>query len=84
MGVYTILNRPILPKGGFSCAPYREKSLSGPPAAGPASARPSIGPVKTASTLDGATLPDSEGVERDLASFWADNPVVFVWLRHYG
>ena len=30
------------------------------------------------------SLPDSDGNERRLSEFWQDNPVVFVWLRHYG
>jgi hypothetical protein len=30
------------------------------------------------------SLPDSDGQERTLADYWRDQPVVFVWLRHYG
>jgi peroxiredoxin len=29
-------------------------------------------------------LPDTDGKEVRLADFWADGPVVVVWLRHYG
>lgn len=29
-------------------------------------------------------LPDSYEVEHRLGDFWAGQPVVLVWLRHYG
>lgn len=29
-------------------------------------------------------LPDSFDNEQRLGDFWADQPVVIVWLRHYG
>jgi hypothetical protein len=29
-------------------------------------------------------LPDSFEVEHRLGDFWADQPIVLVWLRHYG
>jgi hypothetical protein len=38
----------------------------------------------TAATLDDIVLPDSESNEVRLGDLWANNPVVFVWLRHYG
>jgi hypothetical protein len=38
----------------------------------------------TAATLDDIALPDSEGNEVSLSDLWAENPVVFIWLRHYG
>ena len=30
------------------------------------------------------TLPDSEGAPRRLGDFWADRPVILVFLRHFG
>ena len=30
------------------------------------------------------TLPDSYEKEQRLGDLWADQPVVLVWLRHYG
>ena len=35
-------------------------------------------------SLADLTLPDSDEREHRLSEFWEDNPVVFVWLRHYG
>jgi hypothetical protein len=34
--------------------------------------------------IEDLRLPDSFDVERRLGDFWADQPVVLVWLRHYG
>ena len=36
------------------------------------------------SKIEDITLPDSYEVEHRLGDFWADQPVVLVWLRHYG
>ena len=38
----------------------------------------------TAEPIAEVELPDSDGQARRMGSFWVDNPVVFVWLRHYG
>jgi hypothetical protein len=35
-------------------------------------------------TAPDATLRDTTGAERPLSSFWAERPVVAVFLRHYG
>ncbi len=40
--------------------------------------------METATALEDVRLPDSDGVERSFGEFWADQPVIFVWLRHYG
>jgi hypothetical protein len=37
-----------------------------------------------AAPLDDIVLPDTSGNEVRLGDLWADRPVVFVWLRHYG
>ncbi len=29
-------------------------------------------------------LPDSEGRETRVGDLWKDQPIVLVWLRHYG
>ena len=34
--------------------------------------------------IEDITLPDSFEVERRLGDFWAEQPIVLVWLRHYG
>lgn len=34
--------------------------------------------------VEDVTLPDSYGEERRIADLWRDQPVVLVWLRHYG
>jgi hypothetical protein len=38
----------------------------------------------TAALLDDVTLEDSDGIEVRLGDLWRDQPVVIVWLRHYG
>ncbi len=35
-------------------------------------------------TIADLTLTDSERQKHRIGDLWADNPVVFVWLRHYG
>jgi hypothetical protein len=35
-------------------------------------------------TLSGLELADSEGTPRRLGDFWADRPVILVFLRHFG
>lgn len=34
--------------------------------------------------IEDITLPDSYDKEHRLGDFWAEQPVVLVWLRHYG
>jgi hypothetical protein len=36
------------------------------------------------SSIEDVTLPDSFGNEVRLGELWAEQPVVLVWLRHYG
>ena len=36
------------------------------------------------SRLAAITLPDVDGKQQTLGSFWADGPAVVVFLRHYG
>ncbi len=36
------------------------------------------------SRLAAITLPDVDGKQQSLGSFWADGPAVVVFLRHYG
>jgi len=40
--------------------------------------------MKTMDVLAGVELPDHEGKTQRLEDLWQDNPVIFVWLRHYG
>jgi hypothetical protein len=35
-------------------------------------------------TLSGVELTDSEGTPRRLGDFWAERPVIVVFLRHFG
>jgi hypothetical protein len=35
-------------------------------------------------TLSRLSLPDSDGEEHRLGDYWADRPVVLVFLRHFG
>jgi len=35
-------------------------------------------------TLSDLELPDSTGTPRRLGAFWADRPVILVFLRHFG
>lgn len=37
-----------------------------------------------AARLADVTLPDSTGTARRLGDFWAERPVVLVFLRHFG
>jgi hypothetical protein len=37
-----------------------------------------------AARLGDLTLPDSTGAPRRLGDFWAERPVVLVFLRHFG
>ena len=34
--------------------------------------------------LEDVTLPDPDGNEVRFGDLWKDQPVVLVWLRHYG
>ncbi len=34
--------------------------------------------------IENTVLPDSFGHERRIRDLWKDQPVVLVWLRHYG
>ncbi len=34
--------------------------------------------------IENTVLPDSFGQERRIGDLWKDQPVVLVWLRHYG
>jgi hypothetical protein len=34
--------------------------------------------------IEEVTLPDSFGEEHRVGDLWKDQPVVLVWLRHYG
>lgn len=36
------------------------------------------------SAIEDITLPDSFDKEQRLGDLWAEQPVVLVWLRHYG
>jgi peroxiredoxin len=40
--------------------------------------------LATANELADVTLPDQDGNEVRLGDLWRDQPVVLVWLRHYG
>ena len=40
--------------------------------------------MKTATRLAGIELSDWQGTPRKLADFWIDQPVVLVFLRHFG
>lgn len=51
---------------------------------GTATRRQRTNPPERADALADIVLPDHEGVERRLGDFWADRPVVLIWLRHYG
>lgn len=35
-------------------------------------------------SIEDVTLPDSFGNETRIGDLWAEQPVVLVWLRHYG
>lgn len=35
-------------------------------------------------SIEDISLPDSHGDERRIGDLWRDQPVVLVWLRHYG
>jgi hypothetical protein len=37
-----------------------------------------------AASLGAVVLPDSSGTVRRLGDFWAERPVVLVFLRHFG
>jgi hypothetical protein len=37
-----------------------------------------------ADSIQDITLPDADGHETRLGDLWAEEPVVVVWLRHYG
>jgi hypothetical protein len=34
--------------------------------------------------LGAVTLPDADGTPHRLGDFWADRPVILVYLRHFG
>ena len=34
--------------------------------------------------IEDVALPDSYGQEQRVGDLWKDQPVVLVWLRHYG
>ena len=40
--------------------------------------------MKTLEALEEIRLPDASGAEVRLGDLWEDEPVVLVWLRHYG
>jgi hypothetical protein len=40
--------------------------------------------MKTATDIADVRLPDTHGDPTRLGDLWADQPVVLVWLRHYG
>lgn len=35
-------------------------------------------------TLEGVELADAGGIPRRLGDFWAERPVILVFLRHFG
>jgi hypothetical protein len=37
-----------------------------------------------ARSIEHIVLPDADGTEVRLGDLWAEDPVVVVWLRHYG
>jgi hypothetical protein len=37
-----------------------------------------------AGSIANVVLPDADGNDVRLGDLWADDPVVIVWLRHYG
>ena len=41
-------------------------------------------PLRTATRLAGLELADWQGETRRLGSYWAERPVVLVFLRHFG
>jgi hypothetical protein len=41
-------------------------------------------PTTTSNSLADISLPDSDDNPRRIGDLWHDNPVVFIWLRHYG
>ncbi len=40
--------------------------------------------MKTAADIGDIRLPDTHDELTRLGDLWAEGPVVFVWLRHYG
>lgn len=40
--------------------------------------------MRTASRLAGIELADCEGTKRPLAAYWREQPVVLVFIRHFG
>ena len=40
--------------------------------------------MKDLRAIEDVRLPDSDGNEIRLGDLWRDQPLVLVWLRHYG
>jgi hypothetical protein len=40
--------------------------------------------MKDLRAIEDVRLPDSEGNEVRVGDLWRDQPLVLVWLRHYG
>jgi hypothetical protein len=41
-------------------------------------------PAVDLAALDAIALPDPDGAEHRLGSFWSDAPAIVVFLRHFG
>ena len=41
-------------------------------------------PDPLATQLQDVVLPDQDGTPTRLGDLWAERPVAFVWMRHYG
>lgn len=40
--------------------------------------------MTTLAAIEDVVLPDSQGQPKRIGDLWKEQPVVLVWLRHYG